>query len=380
MDLSQKKKFYRQVAIYAALLYLVFTLVPLVIYKATASSDKADKPTVVQGTPIPQETIEPQPENNVTEPENNKEENVEGFLEGRQVFAQNIGVSSKKNESEDVFRIKDIATDQIITVTAREFLPVATICEMSVSSPDEAIKAQAIAAYTYYTVQRNSNKDKEYDFTCNTDKWLVYTTTEKIKERWGEDYDSYWNKIKTITDSVYGEMIIQNGDPILSTYFAVSNGSTEASANVWGGERSYLTSVASPGDILSDSYLSKLTLTPEQLKEKLAAGFPDTNFDFNIASENWFNSQNLSNAGYTKTINVCGAEVEGTKLRTALSLSSTSFDISFEGGYYVFTVRGRGHGVGMSQVGAMYMAGQGANYQQILEHYYPGTTVANSIS
>ena len=42
------------------------------------------------------------------------------------------------------------------------------------------------------------------------------------------------------------------------------------------------------------------------------------------------------------------------------------------GGEFQFTVKGSGHGVGMSQAGAAFLAKQGASYQEILEHYYPG--------
>ena len=44
-------------------------------------------------------------------------------------------------------------------------------------------------------------------------------------------------------------------------------------------------------------------------------------------------------------------------------------------GKFVFTCYGWGHGVGMSQYGAMKMARNGKNYEQILTHYFPGTTV-----
>lgn len=44
-------------------------------------------------------------------------------------------------------------------------------------------------------------------------------------------------------------------------------------------------------------------------------------------------------------------------------------------GKFVFTCYGWGHGVGMSQYGAMEMARNGKNYEQILTHYYTGTTV-----
>ena len=42
---------------------------------------------------------------------------------------------------------------------------------------------------------------------------------------------------------------------------------------------------------------------------------------------------------------------------------------------FIFTTYGYGHGVGMSQTGAMLMAAEGADYVEILEHYFPGTTV-----
>ena len=38
---------------------------------------------------------------------------------------------------------------------------------------------------------------------------------------------------------------------------------------------------------------------------------------------------------------------------------------------------GYGHGVGLSQYGAKYMAEQGASYPEILAHYYEGTTLTS---
>jgi len=45
------------------------------------------------------------------------------------------------------------------------------------------------------------------------------------------------------------------------------------------------------------------------------------------------------------------------------------------GALLVFTGHGWGHGVGMSQYGAYGYAQHGWTYQQILAHYYPGTTL-----
>ena len=46
------------------------------------------------------------------------------------------------------------------------------------------------------------------------------------------------------------------------------------------------------------------------------------------------------------------------------------------GALFVFSGHGWGHGVGMSQYGAYGYAQHGASFQQILAHYYPGTTLA----
>lgn len=58
----------------------------------------------------------------------------------------------------------------------------------------------------------------------------------------------------------------------------------------------------------------------------------------------------------------------GGKVESTTSSSSQT-------GVFVFKVYGYGHGVGMSQHGAMAMAENGSTYEEILTHYYPGTTV-----
>ena len=65
----------------------------------------------------------------------------------------------------------------------------------------------------------------------------------------------------------------------------------------------------------------------------------------------------------------------GTELRSRLGLRSTAFTVAIEGGEIVITTKGFGHRVGMSQYGANAMASDGYSYQQILEHYYSGTTL-----
>lgn len=56
-------------------------------------------------------------------------------------------------------------------------------------------------------------------------------------------------------------------------------------------------------------------------------------------------------------------------------LNSTNFSISIDSKNVTFTVKGNGHGVGMSQWGANEMGKRGKKYDEILKHYYSGIEI-----
>jgi stage II sporulation protein D len=64
--------------------------------------------------------------------------------------------------------------------------------------------------------------------------------------------------------------------------------------------------------------------------------------------------------------------VRGVELRQIYGLRSAAFDVEVKDGYVRFFVTGYGHGVGMSQYGANEMAERGADWKEILMHYYTG--------
>ena len=77
-----------------------------------------------------------------------------------------------------------------------------------------------------------------------------------------------------------------------------------------------------------------------------------------------------------QTLRLGEKEISGNRARTIFSLRSADFSVRVEAGQVIFTVRGYGHGVGMSQRGADALAAEGACYTEILAHYYTGTTLA----
>ena len=72
-----------------------------------------------------------------------------------------------------------------------------------------------------------------------------------------------------------------------------------------------------------------------------------------------------------------GVVLKGSDLRSLLELRSACFEWEVQEGQLVFFVTGYGHGVGLSQYGANTMAGSGADYREILTHYYTGVRIGN---
>ena len=173
-------------------------------------------------------------------------------------------------------------------------------------------------------------------------------------------------------DSVLTQVLCYEGAPAGTSYFAISNGRTEASENVWGASLPYLVAVDSSTDLQADHYEVTLTLSSAQVQAALAAQglTPDA-----AAPEQWFSSPTRTASGYVARLSVCGVERSGTFLRRALGLRSTDFTIRYENGQFYITTHGYGHGVGLSQWGAKAFAEQGLSYDAILAHYFPGTTL-----
>ena len=93
-------------------------------------------------------------------------------------------------------------------------------------------------------------------------------------------------------------------------------------------------------------------------------------------AKSWLKDPVKDSAGSVEQVIVGGVKVRGAELRSILGLRSACFDWEVQGEKLVFFVTGFGHGVGMSQYGANQMAKEGADYQEILTHYYTDVTVA----
>ncbi len=277
--------------------------------------------------------------------------------------------------AEETLQVLRTGTQQVETVSMSDYLFGVVAAEMPMSYPPEAIKAQIVAAYTLTCnriAQRKSHPPEELkgaDMTDSSATDQSYISLEAARTKWGEKADAYQTVLEDCIGQVFGEMLVYNGQPAVTVYHAVSAGRTESAANVWGGEYPYLIPVESVGDLVSDQYLSQVTLTKAELVDALAkADLPAGELTAEETVGNWERTE----SGMVLTVELMGQQVTGSQLRKALSLASANFDVRQEGDSLTFTTYGYGHLVGMSQFGAMTMAQQGSTYREILLWYYPG--------
>lgn len=266
-------------------------------------------------------------------------------------------------------RVKLTASGEIITLSAEDYIFGVVAAEMPALYEEEALKAQAVAAYTYY-IKKSVSKNGDYDITDDYTVDQAFITPEKAREKWGEEAEKYEKKLRDCVKSVLYKKVTYKGEPASTVYHAISSGKTEKAADIWGGDYPYLISVDSSFDKLSGSYLSTAKFTTDQLKERLKSFVSVTE-----ATGNGIADIKRTEAGSVTSLTVWGKSIGGIDFRKALELRSSDFDVEYKEGVYTFTVRGYGHGIGMSQNGANYLAQQGKSYEEILLHYYSGCTV-----
>lgn len=251
-------------------------------------------------------------------------------------------------------------------IELEEYIIGVIACEMPASFETEALKANAVAARTYAMKKMKANN--VYDLENSTNN-QCYINNEQMKEKWGKDYQYYFNKIKDAVGSTKGEYITYNGEIISAFYFSTSNGFTENSENVFSEKLEYLRSTESSWDKNVSSYLRTTTFTVEEFTKLL-----------NLKEDKIYNIEILSKfeSGRINKIKINNKTFKGTEFRKLLSIRSTDFEIKQKSDTVIITTRGYGHGVGLSQYGANEMAKLNYTYEDIIKYYYKNVEI-NSV-
>ena len=262
---------------------------------------------------------------------------------------------------------------QVLTMSLEEYLPGVIAGEMPASFRPQALRAQAVASRTYALRRMGEPSPRHPSAQLCADGGCcqVWLSEQERRDRWGEDFARYEAAVRSAAEDTAGMILTYGGEPILACFHASSPGRTESSGAVWGTALPYLVSVDTPegpGDV--PGFVSTAELTPEALREGIRSLAPRAPFDG--PPEDWVGERVLDTGGRVAAIRIGGTTVPGAAVREVFSLRSACFTLDWTGESFLFTVRGSGHGAGMSQYGAQVLAGQGASWQEILAHYYPG--------
>ena len=282
------------------------------------------------------------------------------------LYSKNIKEIELKTDENIKVRVKRLQKDKIDEIELNEYVLGVLAGEMPISFELEALKAQAVASRSYVLKRLDYNKDKDYDVVDSITN-QVYLDNEHLKKAWGDNYIKNINKLKTAVNETFNEYLECDGQIADALFFSTSNGYTENSELVFNFAVSYLKSVSSPWDKeVTTAFKTTKEMSLQEFYERLNRPYQEK-----IKIENI----DRSATNRILKIKINNQEFTGREIYNKLKIRSTDFTIEQENTNVIITTIGYGHGVGMSQYGALGMAKKGYNYKEILTHYYQNTQI-----
>ena len=289
----------------------------------------------------------------------------------------NITEDEKMGQNRYTIKLLHTKTGNVQEIDLEEYLYGVVSAEMPASYEIEALKAQAIVArtYTLYKEKNDTGKHGAASICDDSNCCQAWISKENRLAKWDDEKgNEYWNKIVSAVDSTKGKIITYNGEPINAFFHSNSGGTTEAPIDVWGGSGyPYLQTVATSGEDAYSQYLSEVTLSKDELLEKIKEKHPEVEIDFN--KDDWAYIKDYTEGGRVRTIQMGNVLLSGVEARTIFGLKSANFKIEKEGDNIKFSVIGYGHGVGMSQTGADSLAKEGKTAEEIINHFYKDVSI-----
>ena len=232
--------------------------------------------------------------------------------------------------------------DYLYSVVGAEAIP---------SWPQDALRAQAVAARTYALYKRNSTKNNLYDVDT--------TTATQVYKGLKSEYTTTHQAV----NATAGQVMTYAGKPILAVFHSSSGGHTENVEDIWTSPLPYLRGVVDY-DHYSPVFNWNKTVSTSTFNSLVG----------NVGNIKALVPQKTTPQGRIVTMKIVGdrssKNIAGTQMRKILDLRSTLFRASLNNNNVQVSGRGFGHGLGLSQWGSQYLAQNGVNYQQILTHYY----------
>jgi stage II sporulation protein D len=245
-----------------------------------------------------------------------------------------------------------------------EYLKGVIPAEVPFDWEEEALKAQAVASRSYALYQKREAGRLPYDIRATVDS-QVYLGMRAERER-----------STRAVEATAGIVVLYAGEIIPAFYHSSCGGHTEDASVLWGLDEPYLKGVDCDCQEISRYGIWEKRFTAASVARALRRqGYPIRDIGSVAIGE-------MTAAGRVKNVVFGQADrrtsVPAETLRAALGYSqvpSIFFEPELIGGEIVLSGRGLGHGVGLCQWGARFLAQKGFDFTSILAYYYPGTTL-----
>lgn len=272
--------------------------------------------------------------------------------------------------------------EAILELDLEEYLKGVLPSEMPAHWPLEALKAQAVAARSYAISRIQERRTERFHVEAS-----ILDQVYQFENFLGISTENQ-KKIKRAVEATQGMVLSQPGGRVhKSFYHSHCGGHTEVAERVWGRSqknRDVATRTVEDSQCaLTRSFKWSFVKSKERLKSRLASHLSgsDPTERGSIAD---VTPMGVSGSGRVSHLNFEWADGSISKISTQEFRSlmgfnlvkSTLFELSWDGEVLRLEGRGHGHGVGMCQHGARFMAQAGADHQSILNRYYPQAHLA----
>ena len=236
----------------------------------------------------------------------------------------------------------------------------------------ETLKAQAILARTYI-YRLLGEEGRVYEEELDMDA----RSMEQMKQLWGEnDYPRMLERLQTAAEETKGLYLIYEGRLIDPLFCYASAGKTRSR----GDQYPYLRQAESSGDLLAENYRTLPVFEVRNFVKKIneiPGSIPVTEGE--LTNGNGLQIVERDSAGYVKMVQIGQKTYTGDEVQYALGLNSSHFSFERLNGKIRVICKGIGHGYGFSQFGANEMEKEGADYEELLKHYFQNVEIVQNI-
>ena len=280
------------------------------------------------------------------------------FMLSKQASPKNQNNNNQTSQDKEIY-IDLLINNEKKQIPLEEYLVSVVGAEVPALFDMEALKSQAVASRTFALYQENTR-----GYVTTADQ--AYNSLEELQQKWQDNYYTYLKRITDAVNMTKNQVITYNKKLIKSYFYAMSNGYTTTSLSVFNEALPYLNTIMPTFDNETNT---KFRVTKKVSKDEFCKTL---NIDCDALT---INNIITDYSNRIETLSINKKTYTGIEIRKIFDLRSTDFTITAENNDIIFTTKGYGHGVGMSQYGANAMAKEGSSYKDILEYYYQGVII-----